>query len=240
MKLAGIQKLTLLDYPDKTAACVFTPGCNMRCPFCHNADLVIGTTGSETESPFSSIDLDDFFDFLATRHGLLDGVCISGGEPLLQPGIDDFSRKIHEQGFLVKLDTNGTNPEKLQMLIDEGLVDYVALDVKNSPSRYAQTVGIPDLDLSPIRQSIDLLFQGTVEYEFRTTVVKEFHDECSLREIAHWIKGARMWYLQNFADSENVLAGGGILHSYSEKELTDLLPQLQDIVPGTSIRGGTT
>lgn len=240
MKLAGIQKLTLLDYPDKTAACVFTPGCNMRCPFCHNADLVVGAVGPEAESTLPSLELDDFFDFLDTRHGLLDGVCISGGEPLLQSGIDDFCREIHERGFLVKLDTNGTNPEKLRTLITEGLVDYVALDVKNSPDRYPQTVGISDFDLSPIRQSIDLLLQENVEHEFRTTVVRELHNDSSLREIARWIKGARMWYLQNFVDSKNVLAGEGILHSYSEKELTDLLPQLQDIVPGTSIRGGTT
>ena len=240
MKLAGLQKLTLLDYPDNMAACVFTPGCNLRCPFCHNAELVVGTSDSKGNSLFPSLSVAEFFDFLDTRQGLLDGVCISGGEPLLQNGLADFCRAIHKRGFLIKLDTNGTNPEKLQDLIDQNLVDYVALDVKNSPARYAQTVGIPQFDVYPIHKSIELLLEGRVNYEFRTTVVSELHDRRSLGEIAQWIRGVHVWYLQNFVESEHLIAKEGILHSYPETELACLLPQLQSIVPNTSIRGGTT
>lgn len=239
MNIAGLQKLTLLDYPDKMAACIFTPGCNLRCPFCHNAELVIGIPDAEGNPYFPSVALEEFFSFLDTRQGLLDGICITGGEPLLQQGIGEFCRMVHARGFSVKLDTNGTHPEKLQALIDEGLVDYVALDVKNSPARYGETVGLPDFDVTPIRRSIEILLQDKVDYEFRTTLVAELHDEEALLEIARWIRGARRWYLQNFVDSDRVFAGRGILHSYSEPELDALLPRLQAVVLNTSIRGET-
>ncbi|MFQ9179085.1 MAG: anaerobic ribonucleoside-triphosphate reductase activating protein [Eggerthella lenta] len=158
MRIAGLQKLTLLDFPGKTAATVFTPGCNFRCPFCHNADLVTGEAGRDGAAADSSaLSIDELFAFLGKRQGLLDGVCITGGEPLLQSGIDEFCTRVHELGFAVKLDTNGSFPGRLRALVEEGLVDYVATDVKNAPERYAETVGVPAFDLAPVQESLDFL-----------------------------------------------------------------------------------
>ena len=171
MRIAGLQKLTLLDFPGKTAATVFTPGCNFRCPFCHNADLVTGEAGRDGAAADSSaLSIDELFAFLGKRQGLLDGVCITGGEPLLQSGIDEFCTRVHELGFAVKLDTNGSFPGRLRALVEEGLVDYVATDVKNAPERYAETVGVPAFDLAPVQESLDFLRSGAVPYEVRTTV----------------------------------------------------------------------
>ena len=173
MRIAGLQKLTLLDFPGKTAATVFTPGCNFRCPFCHNADLVTGEAGRDGAAADSSaLSIDELFAFLGKRQGLLDGVCITGGEPLLQSGIDEFCTRVHELGFAVKLDTNGSFPGRLRALVEEGLVDYVATDVKNAPERYAETVGVPAFDLAPVQESLDFLRSGAVPYEVRTTVVR--------------------------------------------------------------------
>ena len=171
MRIAGLQKLTLLDFPGKTAATVFTPGCNFRCPFCHNADLVTGEAGRDGAAADSSaLSIDELFAFLGKRQGLLDGVCITGGEPLLQPGIDAFCARVHELGFAVQLDTNGSFPDRLRELVESELVDYVALDVKNAPERYAETVGVPGFDLAPVAASVDYLLASAVPYEFRTTV----------------------------------------------------------------------
>ena len=185
MRIAGLQKLTLLDFPGKTAATVFTPGCNFRCPFCHNADLVTGEAGRDGAAADSSaLSIDELFAFLGKRQGLLDGVCITGGEPLLQSGIDEFCTRVHELGFAVKLDTNGSFPGRLRALVEEGLVDYVATDVKNAPERYAETVGVPAFDLAPVQESLDFLRSGAVPYEVRTTVVRELHTADDLRALA--------------------------------------------------------
>ena len=183
MRILGLQKLSLLDFPGKVAATVFTGGCDLRCPFCHNALLV--TRLAETPE----IPEQEVLDFLASRRGLLDGVVLTGGEPLLQPDAADFLRKVRELGFAVKLDTNGCDPARLAEILDRGLVDYVAMDVKNAPARYAETVGVPDFDLAPVEESIRLLRKSTVDYEFRTTLVRELHRPEDLDAIAAWLAG---------------------------------------------------
>lgn len=236
MKLAGLQKLTLLDFPGRTAATVFLPGCNFRCPFCHNADLV--TAGGAAETPeVPGVPVEEFFAFLDKRHGLLDGVCITGGEPLLQPDLADFCARIKQAGFAVKLDTNGSFPERLRDLVEAGLVDYVAMDVKNTLARYAETVGVPAFDTTPVRASLDYLRSDTVPYEFRTTVVRELHTPDDLRALARDIEGADAWYLQSFVDTENVLAGPDTLHPWDPADLEALLPDLRHHVPNTHLRG---
>ena len=262
MRIGGLQKLTLLDYPGLTAATVFTPGCNLRCPFCHNGELVTagdafseeGSEPAESASapfPFSEPTTDEVLSFLRTRHRLLDGVCISGGEPLLQPGLDDFCCALHELGFAVKLDTNGTLPDRLRALLDAGRVDYVAMDVKNVPERYAETTGCADIDMDPVLESMRLLMAqdpaaGGVRYEFRTTVVRELHTREDLVKLAYWIADEAQsamspmcppWFIQNFKDSDAVLAGEGTLHPWDEDDLRALLPELQAILPTARLRG---
>ena len=188
MKIPYFQKLTLLDYPSKTAATVFTHGCNFRCPFCHNASLVERPAEAE-------IDETEFFAFLEKRKGLLDGVCITGGEPLLQPDIADFIAEIKRMGFLVKLDTNGSFPDKLEALLTSGNVDYVAMDIKNSPEKYGETVGLATPPLDKIRASVELLKNGAIDYEFRTTAVKEFHTESDFLAIGKWLAGDSRYYI---------------------------------------------
>ena len=200
MKLAGLQKLTLLDFPGHVACTVFTAGCNLRCPFCHNSELVL----PERKPPL--LDVEEFFSFLKKRQGILEGVCVTGGEPLLQKDIAPFLARIKELGYAVKLDTNGCFPKILRSLVEQGLVDFVAMDIKNSPARYAQTAGIPALDLTAVQESVAFLLSGAVDYEFRTTVAAQLHDEESFEDIAHWIAGAKRYAIQNFRDSGDVLA----------------------------------
>ena len=201
MVIHGLQKLTLLDYPGHTACTVFTAHCPWRCPFCHNASLVL-----EPESQ-PVIPEEEIFSFLAHRKGLLDGVAVTGGEPLLRD-IAPLLREVRALGYAVKLDTNGTHPARLRALLDEGLVDYVAMDVKNSPERYAETVGVAGLDLAPIRESAALLMEGRVDYEFRTTVCRELHDDDAIRGVGEFLVGARRLYLQPFADRDTVAFAG--------------------------------
>ena len=233
MRIAGLQKLTLLDFPDKTAATVFTAGCNLRCPFCHNAELVY----TSAQEPNETLSEEDFFAFLKSRRGLLDGVCITGGEPLLQPGLDTFCNKIKEEGFAVKLDTNGFFPDRLQALISAQLIDYVALDVKNHSEKYAETVGVASLNLTPLHTTLDLLREDSVAYEFRTTVVKEYHTSDDLFALATLIKKARAWYLQGFVDSAEVLAGHSILHPWEKEDLRAIVDPLRALIPNTFLRG---
>ena len=175
MLLMGLQKLTLLDYPGKTACTVFTGGCNMRCPFCHNSALVTGDIANAPHLPES-----EFFEHLKKRQGILEGVCVTGGEPTLQPDLVDFLGRIKQMGFLVKLDTNGTRPDVIKEAVKRGCVDYVAMDIKNSKELYSQTVGVADFDITPILESVEFLKSGAVEYEFRTTLVKPLHTEVRL------------------------------------------------------------
>lgn len=196
MMLAGFQKMTLIDFPGKIAATVFTVGCDFRCPFCHNPELVKPTP--EILDSFRGKD-GEFFSFLEKRRGLLDGVCITGGEPTLQRDIVPFMRRIREMGFSVKLDSNGTNPDVLAEVFREGLADYVAMDVKNRLERYAETAGVP-VDTDRIRKSIRLIMDSGVLYEFRTTVVPGIHTEGDFDGIAELIDGAETYYLQEFRD----------------------------------------
>jgi pyruvate formate lyase activating enzyme len=226
MRIAGLQKLTLLDYPGKIACTLFTPGCNYRCPFCHNASLVLTPTDETTE--------EEFLLFLSSRRQILEGVCITGGEPTLQPDLASFCKKIKEMGFLVKLDTNGSHPKKLKELVEHHLVDYVAMDVKNSLLRYEETVGTK-VNLEDILESIEFLEKDTVPYEFRTTVVKNLHDEESLINLAEMIQGCQHYYLQNFVDSKNLINNS--MSGYSEQEMSALYQAVKKILPQTSVRG---
>ena len=231
MEIQGLQRLTLLDYPAKLACTVFTRGCNLRCPFCHNASLVLPHQFGSPE-----ISLEDFFLFLDKRKGILDGVCISGGEALMQPGIEDFIRQIHEKGFLVKLDTNGTFPERLRKLSEEGLLDYVAMDIKNSPERYGQTIGIPSFSTTAVRESVDFLLSGKQPFEFRTTVIREFHDAEAFFQIGEWIRGNEPYFLQHFVDSGN-LVGSLHLHSVNAREMNLFKEIVSAYVPNVELRG---
>lgn len=230
MKIEALQKLTLLDYPGKMAATVFTYGCNLRCPFCHNALLV-------TEESYGGIEADEVLSFLSKRKGMLEGVCVTGGEPLLQPDIEDFLKAIKDMGFSVKLDTNGTFPKKLKDVIRKGLVDYVAMDIKNCQDKYALTSGKTCMDLSAIDESISFLLSGEVEAEFRTTVVKNFHTEEDLLKITDWISGADRYFLQQFVDSGNLIDQN--LEGYSDAELTAIYKQIKRKLPVTKLRGIT-
>ena len=264
MIFGGLQKLTLLDYPGITACTVFTVGCDFACPFCQNASLIDKTgDGSLSYSsgrvrqrtvPCLTIHC-HILGFLATRQGLLDGVCISGGEPLLQDGLESFIDEVKELGFLVKMDTNGSDPVKLLKLIETGKIDYVAMDIKNAPEKYPQTVGLPGYDISPIEDSINILRLGTIPYEFRTTVVKEFHTGDDLLSIARWISGvnrhevsdasplkvseersgAEKYFLQKFVDSDGVKQKG--LHCYSDEEMQQLAEIVKAVLPTVELRG---
>lgn len=200
MKFGGLQKLTLLDYPGKMACTVFTSGCNLRCPFCHNAGLVTHIDGD-------FIGQEEILQFLSTRKGKLEGLCLTGGEPLLNKDVADFLSEVKKMGFSVKLDTNGTFPDLLKQLIDDKLVDYVAMDIKNSQAKYSLTCGV-NVDLDKIRQSVELLKSGKADYEFRTTVVRQLHTEQDIQDIAQWLVGARSWYLQQFVDSGDLIGQG--------------------------------
>ena len=197
MKISGIQKLTLLDFPGRMACTVFLSGCNMRCPFCHNSDLVFGKV------PYVSCD--ELFSLLEKRRGVLDGVCITGGEPLLYEKTEELIKEIKSRGFLVKLDTNGTNPERLERLLNNNLLDYVAMDIKSSPDGYAKATGVENFDMTPVLRSIELLKNGKIDYEFRTTAVKQLHGEKEFRGIGELIKGADKFFIQKFKDSGNIL-----------------------------------
>lgn len=222
--------MTLLDFPNKVACTVFTGGCNLRCPFCHNARLVTEIDASET------VAADEILSFLKKRTGLLDGVCITGGEPLLQSDIEDFIREVKALGFALKLDTNGCFPDKLAALTEKGLVDYVAMDIKNSPDKYAETVGIKNFDLSPVKKSVSILKDGKTDYEFRTTVVREFHTEESIEAAAESIAGAKRYFLQNFVDSGNLISGEG-MSGLTGEELENALAKAKNFIPQAQIRG---
>ena len=191
--------MTLLDFPGHVACTVFLGGCDFRCQFCHNYELVEGAMPAAMSE-------EEFFEFLDKRHGLLDGVAITGGEPCLRPDLPDFIKKINDAGFPVKLDTNGNHPDVLKKLLDENLVAYVAMDIKNSPSKYAETIGLDaeTFNLDPVKESINLLLNSDIDYEFRTTVISQYHDENDFKEIGEWIRGAKNYFLQGFTDRDAV------------------------------------
>lgn len=229
MNIQGLQKLTLLDYPEKVACTIFTAGCNFRCPFCHNASLV---THIDLEK---NIQVEQIMNFLKKRWRVLDGVCISGGEPLLQPGLEDFIRGLKEIGYCVKLDTNGSNSRLLRNLAEQKLLDYVAMDIKNAPDKYGMTIGIEDYNMEEILRSVDFLLSGTISYEFRTTVVREFHKREDFAAIGRWIKGAERYYLQSFQDSGDLIRPG--LRAYTKEILVQALEIIRRNVPNAELRG---
>lgn len=231
MIICGLQKLTLLDYPGKVACTVFTGGCNLRCPFCHNAPLVL-----ESE-PEEAVTHDEFFAYLKKRQGVLDGVCVSGGEPLLQADLPQFIKQIRAFGYLIKLDTNGCFPQRLRAIVAEGLVDYVAMDIKNSPERYAETVGIPGFSVEPIRQSIAFLMSEPVDYEFRTTVVRGLHTRQSIRETARAIAGAKRYFLQKFVDSGDLVGDAQKFSAFTDDEMREFRNIALPFVPSAALRG---
>ncbi len=229
MNFAGFQKMTLLDYPGRVACTLFTKGCNFLCPFCHNALLV---TESQTEE---QINEEVVLSYLKKRQGILDGVCITGGEPLLHAELEDFLRKLKTLGYSVKLDTNGSRPERLEHLVSEGLVDYVAMDVKNTIEKYAKTVGLKQFSTTDVEKSIDFLLKGTVSYEFRTTIVKEYHTVDDVEAIAKRIVGAPQYFLQNFVDSGCLI--GKNLHAVTSGTMEKMQKAAAKHLSGVFVRG---
>jgi anaerobic ribonucleoside-triphosphate reductase activating protein len=231
LRIGGLQKMTLLDYPDKVASTVFTAGCNFKCPFCHNRDLVFLPEDYEYYDP------EEIMAYLEKRKGLIDGVCISGGEPMLQDTLE-FMKRIKKMGYLVKLDTNGSRPEKLQEYVESGYIDYVAMDIKNCKEKYAETVGMDaeSFSIENIEKSVDFLKKGTVDYEFRTTVVRELHTKEDLIALAKWIAPTKKYYLQQFMDSGNLIQEG-CYTAYDAEEMKELRDAVREILPDAQCRG---
>ena len=228
MKIHGLQKMTLLDFPGHVACTVFLGGCDFRCPFCHNFALADGTAKPVMED-------EELLSFLKKRQGLLDGVAFTGGEPCLHPDLPELLRKIREQGFAVKLDTNGYHPELLQKLLEEGLVDYAAMDIKNSPEKYAQTAGVPEVDLSRIRRSIALIMTKSPDYEFRTTVVQELHERADFEKMGEMIRGAGKYFLQGFTDRDTVPFEG--FHAPSPEQMQEYAAVMARYTVRSELRG---
>ncbi len=228
MRIAGLQKLTLLDFPERIACTVFLAGCNLRCPFCHNESLV------NVESSENFLSERDLMDFLKTRTGMLDGVCITGGEPTLYSDLPVFIRKIRSLGFAVKLDTNGTRPSCVAALLEDGLLDYAAMDIKNSPARYKQTCGGIDV-LADVQESVKILLNSDIEYEFRTTICHPLHTIEDIKQIGAWIQGAPRYYLQQFVDSGNLIGSG--MTPFSKTEMEKMRQAVLPWIPNTQIRG---
>ena len=232
--ISGLQKMTLLDFPGKVACTVFLQACNFRCPFCHNSDL-LGAEGPEGMTD------EALLTFLKKRQGLLEGVCITGGEPTLRKDLPELLRQIKALGYPIKLDTNGSRPEVLKDLVREGLVDYAAMDIKNCPQRYGETVGIPKMQLDSIERSMKFLLEGTLDYEFRTTVVEEFHDETAIKNMALWVKSlcpgkkAKRFFLQSFIDRDSVLSPG--LHAVSPEKMQVFSRLLAPCAEQVQVRG---
>ena len=227
MKLSGIQKLTLLDFPGKVACTLFTPGCNFRCPFCHNASLVFSCVQNITE--------EEVLSFLKKRVGILDGVCVTGGEPLLQKDIANLLREIQALGFLVKLDTNGAFPQRLEPLLKEQLVDYVAMDIKASRRNYHTAIGLATVDLDSIERSVELLKTSGIDHEFRTTTVKGIHSAKDFEDIAQWLAGEEKYFIQQYTPSDDMI--GEPFAQFTKDELEDFAAIVRQTVKTVSLRG---
>lgn len=229
MKICGLNQTTLLDYPGKVAAAVFLDGCNFRCPFCHNSPLVL-TPNQEVSLPW-----EDFFAFLKKRSRILEGVCVSGGEPTLHKELPAFLESIRSYGFSIKLDTNGSRPEVIRSLHQAGLIDMVAMDIKSSKDNYGKVCGLRSPDLSAIETSVEYLMTSGIDYEFRTTVVKELHTQKDFQSIGKWIAGAKVYFLQAYKDSDTVISPG--FTSYSSEELHNFRELLAQTIPRVEVRG---
>ena len=230
MKICGLQKLAMVDYPGKLAATVFTGGCNLRCPFCHNALLVTKLDANPERHPAEEV-----LSFLKSRRGLLDGVVVTGGEPLLQEGVEDFIRAVRELGFAVKLDTNGCYPRRLAGLLEEGLVDYVAMDIKNCLPKYPMTVGLREFDTTPVQESAALLRQAGIDFEFRTTVMRPYHTASDIEAIARWLEGAPRYFLQTFVDSGGLIGSG--MEPFTAQEMQALADLARPYFGEVAVRG---
>ena len=229
MAIVGIDKLSLLDYEDKVSVVLFSQACNMRCPFCHNGEAVLGASKED------EIDFNEILDFLKTRKGLIDAVVFTGGEPTLEPDLKVKIKAVRDLGFLIKLDTNGTNPEIVESLLDEGLIDYVAMDIKNCPNLYAETCGLKFINVDNIKKSIAIIMAKAPDYEFRTTLVKEFHERMDYEAFLNLIKGAKRLFLQKFVDREGCIKKG--LHEVSIEEAEKLRDYLAKDIPEVTLRG---
>lgn len=229
MQIHGLNKTTLLDYPGHVAATIFLGSCNFRCPFCHNKDLVLYPSSQPVLS------YHDVLQFLKKRHGILTGVCITGGEPTLHPDLPRLVKDIKDIGYLIKLDTNGSNPKMIQSLHLQNLIDFVAMDIKTSPLDYANVTDVSTVNMDAIYDSVDYLMNSGIDYEFRTTVVKEFHNVDTFKQIANWIGGCKAYYLQNFKDSDTVIHQG--YHSYTKEELDSFVNILKANIKYVSLRG---
>ena len=227
MNVQGYQKLTWLDYPGRTACTVFTGGCNLRCPFCHNAGLV--------RTPLAGPNLtDEVLEYLAKRRGILDGVCVTGGEPLLQPDLEVFLRQVKGMGYAVKLDTNGTLPGRLAAVLATKLVDYVAMDIKSSPDGYAAATGT-DADVSAVSDSLSILRDSGIPFELRTTAVRGLHTDADFHAIGEWIGEVPAYYIQRFVDSGQLLGSG--FEAFSPEEMEHLLTTVRKHIPSAQLRG---
>ena len=228
MDFSGWERLSLLDYDDRIATTFFMAGCNFRCPFCHNSSLVLNPKDAPT------IPWEEMRAYLIKRQGVIDAVCITGGEPTLMPDLKEKIQEIKSLGYLVKLDTNGTNPKLLRELIEEGLLDYVAMDIKNSKDKYPLTAGT-SVFLPAVEESVRILLEGKVDYEFRTTMIEEFHEESDFLAIREWIKGAKRYFLQKYIDSENCIAHG--FHEISKEKALNFKALLEESLPFVALRG---
>lgn len=229
MQILGLQKTTLLDYPGEVAATIFTGGCNFRCPYCHNGDLVLGAASM---SPISE---EEVMGHLNRRRHVLTGVCITGGEPTLQPDLEDFIRRVKGMGYLVKLDTNGSHPRLLQKLVGEHLLDYVAMDIKHCREKYGSVACSPSFSLADVEESVSFLLEGNVAYEFRTTVVRELHCAEDMERIGRWIAGADRYFLQSYRESENVISP--VYTSPDKEEIEQYLARVRPYVDKAEVRG---
>ena len=229
MNICGYQKTTLLDYPGHVAATIFTGGCNFRCPFCHNSDLVVNPTMSPC------ISQEEIFAFLKKRKNVLSGICITGGEPTLQTNLSEFIKKVRFLGYKIKLDTNGYRPDVISSLLEDNLLDYIAMDIKAGLSNYAKVSGIPNLDTSKIKESISIIENSGIDYEFRTTVVKELHSQEDFLEISEMLSSSSPYFIQSFKDSGNILTPG--LSSCDTETLNQYLAIVKNKLPFSSLRG---
>ena len=229
MKIYGLNKTTLLDYPGKVAATIFLGGCNFRCPFCQNSSLVLNPS-AQPEIPVKEV-----LSFLKKRKGILDGVCITGGEPTLSPDLPELLREIRTLGYPIKLDTNGTHPDLLKTLTEQNLIQMTAVDIKACPDNYLALCGLVHPELDAVKETVEFLKNGTLDYEFRTTVIRELHSEKDFIEIGQWLTGAKAYYLQAYRDSEEVLQPG--FSSYTRKELEHFREILKRPIPLVELRG---
>ena len=229
MQICGLEKMSLVDYDGLVASTVFTGGCNFLCPFCHNSPLVIDFKSLPT------IPEEEVLSYLSKRKGIVDGVCVSGGEPTLQKDLPIFIEKIKNLGYKVKLDTNGTHPDVIKELNESGLVDYFAMDIKNDRASYAKIIGFDKYDTTKVEKSVDYFLSGNADYEFRTTLINEYHKEENVAQIGKWIKGANKYFLQKFKDSGSCIKSH--LSAVDEKSVLKFRDILLMTIPNTYLRG---